>query len=46
MTNEQLIRLVQETSLNLMNEGKGDGTISECYSDEEIIAEFGGKTEA
>lgn len=29
-----------------MNEGKGDGTIYACYGDDEIIAEFGGKTEA
>ena len=46
MTNEQLIRLVQETSLNLMNANEGDGTISECYDDDEIIEEFGGLTEA
>jgi hypothetical protein len=27
MTNEQLIKLVNDTSLNLMNDGEGDGTI-------------------
>ena len=46
MTNEQLIKLVQETSLNLMNANEGDGTICHCYDDDEIIEEFGGLTEA
>ena len=29
-----------------MNANEGDGTISECYDDDEIIEEFGGLTEA
>lgn len=40
------IELVRGESLRLMNEGKGDGTIYECYDDEEIIAKFGGLTMA
>lgn len=46
MTTTELLNLVRATSLTLMNEGKGDGTIYACYGDDEIIAEFGGKTEA
>lgn len=46
MTTTELLNLVRTTSLDLMNAGKGDGTIYACYGDDEIIAEFGGKTEA
>ena len=45
MTNEQLIKLVNDTSLNLMNDGEGDGTICHCYDDDDdIIEEFSGLT--
>ena len=44
MTNEQLIKLVNDTSLNLMNDGEGDGTICHCYDDGDIIEEFSGLT--
>ena len=46
MNHDDLLKLVRATSIDLMNKGEGDGTIYACYSDEEIIAEFGGKTEA
>lgn len=46
MTNEEIIQLVRDTSNDLMNTGKGDGTIANCYDDDEIIKEFGGKTKA
>ena len=42
MTTTELLNLVRATSLTLMNEGKGDGTIYACYGDDEIIAEFPG----
>ena len=44
MNHEELLKLVRATSIDLMNAGKGDGTIYACYGDDEIIAEFGGKT--
>lgn len=44
MNHEEIIKLVRDTSNDLMNTGKGDGTIANCYSDAEIIKEFGGKT--
>lgn len=46
MNHEELLELVRDTSINLMNTCKGDGTISECYEDDEIIAEFDGMTKA
>lgn len=46
MTTTELLNLVRATSLTLMNEGKGDGTIYACYGDDEIVTEFGGKTKA
>ena len=46
MNRTELLNLVRTTSLDLMNAGKGDGTIYACYGDDEIVAEFGGKTEA
>jgi len=46
MNHEELLKLVRDTSIDLMNKGKGDGTVYACYSDEQIVAEFGGKTEA
>jgi flagellar biosynthesis GTPase FlhF len=46
MNHDELLKLVRATSIDLMNKGEGDGTIYACYSDDEIIAEFGGKTEA
>jgi hypothetical protein len=44
MNHDWLIKLVRDTSIDLMNAGKGDGTVYACYSDDEIIAEFGGKS--
>lgn len=41
MEHNEIINLVRELSLELMNTGKGDGTMRECYSDNEIIDEFG-----
>lgn len=46
MNHDELLKLVRATSIDLMNKGEGDGTIYACYGDDEIIAEFGGKTEA
>jgi len=46
MTDEELTQLVRDYSVHLMNEGSGDGTIYACYSDAEIITQFGGKTKA
>jgi len=46
MNHDELLKLVRATSIDLMNKGVGDGTVYACYSDDEIIAEFGGKTEA
>jgi len=42
MNRTELLNLVRTTSLDLMNAGKGDGTIYACYGDDEIIAEFPG----
>jgi hypothetical protein len=42
---ENLVKFVKDLSRELMNANEGDGTICHCYDDEEIIAEFGGKTE-
>ena len=42
MENAELVKMVKDLSIELMNTGKGDGTISECYSSAEIIEEFGG----
>lgn len=44
--NEELCEMVRKLSLELMNTGKGDGSYSECYTDEEIIEEFEGMTNA
>ena len=44
MNHDELLTLVRATSIDLMNEGVGDGTVYACYSDEQIVAEFGGKT--
>lgn len=44
MNHEELLTLVRATSIDLMNKGVGDGTVYACYSDEQIVAEFGGKT--
>jgi len=41
--NARLISRVHEISNDYMNAGKGDGTVGHCFSDEEIIAKFGGK---
>ena len=41
--NARLISRVHEISYDYMNAGKGDGTVAHCFSDEEIIAKFGGK---
>lgn len=41
MEPSEIVELVRELSEELMNTGKGDGTIANCYSDEEIIKEFG-----
>ena len=41
--NARLISRVHEISDDYMNAGKGDGTVGHCFSDEEIIAKFGGK---
>lgn len=46
MNHEELLKLVRDTSISLMNTCQGDGTISECYEDDEIIAKFGGMTKA
>jgi len=46
MEESELIQLVKETSLQLMNENRGDGTIAMCYEDDEIIATFGGLTKS
>lgn len=46
MNREDLIKLVNDTSLYLMNSGDGDGTICHCYDDDDIIEEFSGLTEA
>jgi len=46
MNHDELLKLVRATSIDLMNKGVGDGTVYACYSDEQIVAEFGGKTEA
>lgn len=46
MNEQELVKLVKDTSLDLMNKGEGDGTVGYCYSDEEILQEFGGMTEA
>ena len=44
MNHDELLKLVRATSIDLMNKGEGDGTIYACYGDDEIIAEFGGKS--
>lgn len=46
MDTKELVELVTTTSLTLMNEGKGDGTIYACYDEDEIVAVFGGLTKA
>ena len=46
MNREELSKLVKATSINLMNEGEGDGTIYACYSGDEIVDEFSGLTES
>lgn len=45
MENSELCKMVRDLSLELMNTGKGDGTIYMCYSDQEIIEDFEGMTE-
>lgn len=39
------LALVRRHSLDLMNQGKGDGTVAHCYDDDKIMAEFGHLTE-
>lgn len=41
MDSKELCKMVKDLSIELMNTGKGDGGIYHCYSDEEIIEEFG-----
>lgn len=44
MDTNELIRLVQETSIRLAEAGKGMAVVYNCYTDDEIVAKFGGKT--
>ena len=44
MNHEELLTLVRATSIDLMNAGKGDGTVYACYSDDEIVTVFGRKS--
>lgn len=44
MNANELLELVKKTSLDLMNDGKGDGTIHECYEDAMILRRFAGLT--